>query len=181
MTIKKRQLNKEELDLWKLITKNDNKIGSYTDVIEETKTIKVRKKVEIRETIQVDNIEAKKNILNQDAIQVNKRMRAKLERGLIRPEVKLDLHGKTLIQARATLIDFVITSVKRGIRCILIITGKKKTYHGSKSIIREKLPLWLQEKELTGSILFHCYATTKDGADGARYILLRKKEKVFYD
>ena len=34
---------------------------------------------------------------------------------------------------------------------------------------------------IINSILFHCYATNRDGADGARYIMLRKKEKVFYD
>ena len=108
-------------------------------------------------------------------------MRTKAERGLIRPEAILDLHGKTSIQAKTTLIDFVKTNVKRGIRCILIITGKKKTDQGSKGVIREKLPQWLQEKDLFDCILYHCYATKKDGADGARYVLLRKKEKVFND
>ena len=49
-----------------------------------------------------------------------------------------------------------------------------------RGLIRENLPLWLKEYELFNYILFHCYAIKKDGDDGARYILLRKKDKVFY-
>ena len=39
----------------------------------------------------------------------------------------------------------------------------------------------INKYELFNYILFHCYAIKKDGDDGARYILLRKKDKVFYD
>ncbi len=179
MEFKKRKLNQEELQLWKLITKNDKKIGKYTEEYEQKEVI-IKEKREVKKKEGLHIPIQKRNLTNQP-IQINKRMKIKLERGLIRPQDKLDLHGKTLIQARSELINFVIASVNKGIRCILIITGKKKTYHGSKGIIREKLPSWLQEKELLKSVLFHCYATNRDGADGARYILLRKKEKVFYD
>ena len=76
---------------------------------------------------------------------------------------------------------FIKSCIDKNIRCILVITGKKKTLNGSKGLIRENLPLWLKEHELSNYILFHCYATKRDGDDGARYILLRKKDKVFYD
>ena len=92
----------------------------------------------------------------------------------------LDLHGKTLSAAKISLSQFINSSIKNNIRCILVITGKKKTLNGSRGLIRENLPLWLKENELVNYILFHCFATKKDGGDGARYILLRKKDKVFY-
>ena len=180
MEIKNRKLNKEELDLWKLITKDDTKIGSYIKNLEDTK-INNKKKIESYSKTKSTGKKNKVKKVLEESIQINKRMKVKLERGLIKPEARLDLHGKTLIQARAVLIDFVISSIKQDIRCILIITGKKKTKHGSRGIIRENLPRWLKEKELVNSILYHCYATNKDGEDGARYVLLRKKEKVFYD
>ena len=106
-------------------------------------------------------------------------MQIKLQRGIIRPEAKLDLHGKTLYEAKKSLLEFIKSSIHDNIRCILVITGKKKTLNGSKGLIRENLPLWLKEREFFNYILFHCYALKKDGDDGARYILLRKKDKVF--
>ena len=54
--------------------------------------------------------------------------------------------------------------------------GKEKDTKKKKEAPKtERTP---QEKELVNFILFHCYATKKDGDDGARYILLRKKDKV---
>ena len=108
-------------------------------------------------------------------------MKVKLIRGIIRPETKLDLHGSTLTEAKKSLLMFIKSCIDKNIRCILVITGKKKTLNGSKGLIRENLTLWLKEHELINYILFHCYATKRDGDDGARYILLRKKDKVFYD
>ena len=178
MQTKNRKLNKEELELWKLVTKNDKILGNYTKAVEKNSIINKKKpspeKKEKNETLD----EIKDNVLNKN-IQINNRMKVKLERGIIRPEIKLDLHGKTLIEAKQSLISFIKSCVDNNIRCILIITGKKKTLHGSKGLIRENLPIWLKDKELYNYVLYHCYATKKDGDDGARYILLRKKDRVF--
>ena len=180
MQTKNRKIKKEELELWKKVTEHDKMIGQYTTSVEEniiqqktpitSKTNKVNSKVK----------KIKPSFVKQD-YQINKRMKSKLERGLIRPEIKLDLHGKTLSEAKISLSEFINSSINNNIRCILVITGKKKTLNGSKGLIRENLPLWLKEDELSNYILAHCYATKRDGDDGARYILLRKKDKVFYD
>ena len=78
------------------------------------------------------------------------------ERGLIRPEIKLDLHGKTLSEAKNRS-HFIKSSINNNIRCILVITGKKKTLNGSRGLIRENLPLWLKENELF--IIFYFIVT----------------------
>ena len=179
MQTKKRKINKEELELWKKVTEHDRVIGQYTTSVEENK---IQKKKPITDKINKANSEVKeikRSFFKQD-YQINKRTKLKLERGLIRPEIKLDLHGKTLSEAKKALSHFIKTGIDNNIRCILVITGKKKTLSGSKGLIRENLPLWLKENELFNYILFHCYAIKKDGDDGARYILLRKKDKVFY-
>ena len=179
MQTKKRKIKKEELELWKKVTEHDKIIGEYNNSVEENI---IQQKAPIISKINKDNSkvkDAKRTFFNQD-YQINKRMKLKLERGLIRPEIKLDLHGKTLSEAKKSLSHFIKTSINNNIRCILVITGKKKTVNGSKGLIRENLPLWLKENEFYHFILFHCYAIKKDGDDGARYILLRKKDKVFY-
>ena len=180
MQTKNRKINKEELELWKKVTENDKILGQYTNSVEEKI---IQNPPPITTKMNKDNSkvkEIKRNFFEQD-YQINKRMKLKLERGLIRPEIKLDLHGKTLSEAKKSLSRFIKSSINNNIRCILVITGKKKTLNGSRGLIREKLPLWLKENELFNYILFHCYAIKKDGDDGARYILLRKKDKVFYE
>ena len=179
MQTKKRKIKKEELELWKKVTEHDKVIGQYTNSVEENI---IQQKLPITSKVNKDNFKVKdtKHTSFKQDYQINKRMKLKLERGLIRPEIKLDLHGKTLSEAKKSLSHFIKSSINNNIRCILVITGKKKTLNGSRGIIREKLPLWLKENELFNYILFHCYATKKDGDDGARYILLRKKDKVFY-
>ena len=179
MQTKNRKIKKEELELWKKVTEHDKLLGQYTTTVEESR---VSQKPPMTSNMNNDNSkvkEIKRSFYKQD-YQINKRTKLKLERGLIRPEIKLDLHGKTLSEAKKSLSNFIKSSINNNIRCILVITGKKKTLNGSSGLIRKNLPLWLKENELFNYILFHCYATKKDGDDGARYILLRKKDKVFY-
>ena len=178
MQTKNRKLNKEELELWKLVTKNDKILGNYKKAVEKTKIFN-KKKETPKKKEKNEILDSRKDTFLTKDIQINNRMKVKLERGIIRPEARLDLHGKTLIEAKQTLTSFIKSSVASNIRCVLIITGKKKTLHGSKGLIRENLPKWLKDKELYNYVLFHCYATKKDGDDGARYILLRKKDRVF--
>ena len=178
MQTKNRKINKEELELWKLVTKNDKVLGKYTNAVEEKKSPEARPLTS--KVLKVDKkSEEKKNNYFTQNIQINKRMQIKLQRGMIRPEAKLDLHGKALHEAKKSLSDFIKTCIQSNIRCILVITGKKKTLSGSKGLIRKNLPLWLKEHEFLNYILFHCYAIKKDGDDGARYVLLRKKDKVY--
>ena len=179
MQTKNRKIKKEELELWKKVTEHDKVIGQYTTSVEDNI---IQQKPPITPKLNKDNSKVKdikRSFFKQD-YQINKRMKLKLERGLIRPETKLDLHGKTLLEAKESLSQFIKSSINNNIRCILVITGKKKTLNGSSGLIRKNLPLWLKENELFNYILFHCYAVKKDGDDGARYILLRKKDKVFY-
>ena len=179
MQTKNRKINKEELELWKTVTKNDKVIGKYQANVTENRAHKIPSKTFEVTKNNTTGKEKHSKDLKQDS-HINKRMQVKLKRGLIRPEIKLDLHGKTLKEAKKSLSHFIKSCTQNNIRCVLVITGKKKTSIGSKGLIRENLPLWLREQELFNYILFHCYATKKDGDDGARYILLRKKDKVFY-
>ncbi len=176
---KNRKIKREELELWKKVTKHDKLLGQYSTSVEEKN---IQQKPSIAPKLNKDNLKVRdiKLSFSKPDYQINKRMKLKLERGLIRPETKLDLHGKNLSEAKKSLLQFIKSCINNNIRCILVITGKKKTLNGSSGLIRKNLPLWLKENELFNYILFHCYATKKDGDDGARYILLRKKEKVFY-
>ena len=178
MQKKNRKLDKEELELWKAITKNDIKFKSYVEDLQE-KTVVKNKEIKLPKI--KTNLSTKASIeknLTVAPIQVNKRMRAKLERGIIRPEDSLDLHGYSKIQAKDLLYNFIKKAVNNNKRCVLIITGKKNTTLGARGVLRKQLPSWLKENSLARMVLLDCYAAIRDGDDGARYDLLRKKEKV---
>jgi DNA-nicking Smr family endonuclease len=177
-----RKLNKKELDLWKEVTKDDTKINNYIseDMIENNintlnKEPTSNKKTSPSYTEKNQKLQDKL-FFNHQKLQVNKRMKSKFERGLIRPEAVLDLHGYNRVKAQETLESFIKTCIYEEKRCILVVTGKRKSTLGSKSILRELVPKWLNEKTYSSLILAHSYAIQRDGGDGARYILLRKKE-----
>ena len=174
-----RKLQKNELELWKEITKEDIKINDYISEEETQKKIcllkkkfKFKKNSDINE--EKNDLVFEKTELKEDNFQVNKRMKAKLGRGLIRPEATLDLHGYNRVEAEKALKVFINT-INQEKRCILIVTGKRYTTLGAKSILRELVPSWLDSRMLASLVLAHNYAVKKDGGDGARYVLLRKK------
>ena len=143
-----RKLNKKELDLWKAVTKNDKKLKSYTldYFYEGQKTSSKIKETENQSNLQEKTFEKdgsnfeeiKKNKTNykNQKLQINKRMRVKLERGLIRPEAVLDLHGFNRIDAQVSLKSFINTCINQEKRCILIVTGKKKNHFRSKKCFK---------------------------------------------
>ena len=82
-----RKLYKNELDLWKEVTKEDIKINSY--VSEDSTALKGRfaKKTSkaLKKNLKTVKKKSYETELIKSKLQVNKRMKVKLERGLIRP------------------------------------------------------------------------------------------------
>ena len=187
MKIKKRKLFERELKLWKQVTKNDKKFIPYIKeedtTRKETSFIKTINNNPVTTTQEIiKDINKSQPIRNPNHIfQANRKTISKLERGKLKPEAFIDLHGFSKTEARLEVFKFIKNSVNNEYRCVLIITGKKNTYTGAKGIIRKFLPEWLKEIEISNYILGHNYARIKDGADGARYVLLRKKNRVFGD
>lgn len=93
-----------------------------------------------------------------------------LRTGRIAYQAKLDLHGKTVEQARTALSDFLAHCKGQKYRSILIIHGKGKP-GGVPPILKNHLNSWLQQYP---DILAFCSALPSDGGTGALYILLKK-------
>ena len=185
MNNKTRKIKIDELNLWKKATRNDIKLNSYLEEEEtETKVKNTNKDLPLKRKKDLENInllanEKKYKILNNNQTpQANKSAILKLKRGKIPVEAILDLHGYNKNNARTAVRDFIKNSISKNIRCVLIITGKKNSYFGANSVLRKNLPDWLKEEDLSYYLLAHCFASIKDGGDGARYVLLRKKEKI---
>ncbi len=105
---------------------------------------------------------------------VDGRAAARLRRGRMRPEARLDLHGHTLDRAHRTLAGFIDRAAEDGRRCVLVITGKGNIGPAG-GTIRSEFPRWLNQPGLRPRILAFAEAQPKDGGAGAFYVLLRKR------
>lgn len=111
---------------------------------------------------------------------MDRRRFAKMKRGRLKPEARLDLHGLTLAQAHPALTRFILDGVSRGQRLVLIITGKGKSRPDSgpiperHGVLRHQVPHWLNSAPLKAHVLQITEAHVKHGGMGAYYVYLRR-------
>ena len=89
-------------------------------------------------------------------------------RGQLPVEATLDLHGMTQDRAHRQLNEFIQHAHMRGLRKVIIITGK------GQGILKNQTPRWLNDPILRPFIVSFSYAQPRDGGDGALYVLIRK-------
>jgi DNA-nicking Smr family endonuclease len=102
---------------------------------------------------------------------VQYKMLRKLRLGQYNIEAILDLHGKTVVEARESLSEFLLHCQQKSLRHVLIIHGKGQ--YSNQPILKNKLNHWLRQTE---QILAFCSASPKSGSSGALCVLLRRKE-----
>ena len=93
---------------------------------------------------------------------------ARLRRGRLEPEARIDLHGHSYDSAYRLLVVFLARSISEGKRLVLVITGKG-------GVLRNNLPLWLNGAELAGRVIGLREAHAKHGGGGAFYVALQKR------
>ncbi|UYV37305.1 Smr/MutS family protein [Rhodobacteraceae bacterium D3-12] len=113
-------------------------------------------------------------------VKMDRKAHAKLKRGKMKPEGKLDLHGMTLDQAHPRLLSFILRAQADGKRLVLVITGKGK--HRDEGgpipvrygVLRHQVPHWLSVPPLAQAVLQVAEAHLKHGGGGAYYVYLRR-------
>ena len=107
---------------------------------------------------------------------VDRRLGQRLKRGQLPIEARLDLHGRRRDDAHMALNAFLGDAQARGIRCVLIITGKgrRTPLEEPRSVLKAMLPRWLNEPPNRNRILAFAHARPQHGGEGAYYVLLRK-------
>ncbi|HVS26475.1 MAG TPA: Smr/MutS family protein [Burkholderiales bacterium] len=83
---------------------------------------------------------------------------------------QLDLHGQNREEARSSLVAFLNTSIKRGLRCVRIIHGKGLGSKNRVPVLKHKVRGWLIKRE---EILAFCEAPPVDGGSGVLIVLLK--------
>jgi len=107
---------------------------------------------------------------------MDKRQAARLRKGRLPIEGRIDLHGKTSVEAHDALKAFVTRAHRAGKRCVLVITGKgsRSGADGKAGILRQVVPRWLNEPAFRPLILAFTHARPEDGGEGALYVLLKR-------
>ena len=98
------------------------------------------------------------------------------------PDARLDLHGMTENAAHRALATFLRGAQARGLRLLLVVTGKGKPASpdepfdmGSRrGVLKTMTPRWLAEPAFAPFIADVRSAHRKHGGDGAYYVYLRK-------
>ena len=105
----------------------------------------------------------------------------KIGRGKKKPEGKLDLHGMTVDEAQHEVSHFIVRSVMKQRRLVLIVTGKGQRYSRDTfsfepvGILKRMLPIWLSKPPLSSDVLDFIEAHQHQGGSGAYYVRLRRK------
>lgn len=116
----------------------------------------------------------------EPALRMDAKAFARLSRGKIAPEARIDLHGMTLAEAQPELTRFILDSHARGRRLVLVITGKGRPAEDigpiplRTGVLRQQLPLWLSREPLRSVVLQTAEAHVRHGGGGAFYVYLRR-------
>lgn len=99
----------------------------------------------------------------------------KLARGRLPIDGRIDLHGLTQSEAHNLLFGFLVRAHERGLRHVLVITGKGGS-RGSLGVLKRLVPDWLAKPEFRFLISGYEDAARGHGGEGALYIRLRREK-----
>lgn len=100
-------------------------------------------------------------------------VKRKLSRGALALEARIDLHGMFQSEAHTVLLDFIIRAHERGLRHVLVITGKGSSM-GSEGALKRAVPLWFSKPEFRFFISSYEMAARNHGGEGAFYVRLAR-------
>ncbi|HMO75357.1 MAG TPA: Smr/MutS family protein [Sphingopyxis sp.] len=109
----------------------------------------------------------------------------RLRKGLVRPDMSIDLHGHSLASAQALLDESIHRALIRGARVLLVVAGRLRpgadrlpVMHGDprpRGAIRASLPDWLAVSPHADRIVALRPAHISHGGAGAVYVILRRE------
>lgn len=193
----RRRLKPEEIELW-------SKITEQTDALRRTQTFDpeafapppMAKKPQPQAPLKLDGKSppqpAARKIsydlmpslpvrLQKTPVQMDRKTFARMIRGKLQPDARIDLHGMTADRAHAALTRFILSSSSAGKRLVLVITGKGKDRDDGGPIpvrygvLRHQVPQWLGNAPLGPLVMQVTQAHISHGGSGAYYVYLRRQ------
>lgn len=98
----------------------------------------------------------------------------KLKQGKYQQEARLDLHRRTVDQARIEVFDFIRQSYRYDLRVVVIVHGRGTHNQSQQALLKSYVNKWLPEMD---EVQAYCSAQPQHGGLGAVYVQLKKSEK----
>lgn len=133
--------------------------------------------------VSVDLAEPVGDRLARNPVQMDRKLHKTMMRGKLEPEGRIDLHGMTTAQAHQALIGFIFSAHARGLRLVLVITGKGRTKARDTvapmpvraGVLKHEVPMWLRSAPMSSMVLELRESHRSHGGTGAYYVYLRKR------
>jgi len=133
--------------------------------------------------VHLDLAEPVSDRLARQPVAMDKKLHKSMMRGKLLPEARIDLHGMTVAQAHQALIGFILSAQTRGLRLVLVITGKGRNKAPDHSapmparagVLKHEVPQWLRAAPLGPLVQELRESHQKHGGTGAYYVYLRKR------
>lgn len=105
---------------------------------------------------------------------IERPVQKKIAKGRLQLEARIDLHGLVQSEAHAMLLGFLVHAHERGLRHVLVITGKGSSM-GSEGALKRAVPLWFSKPEFRFLISGYETASRGHGGEGALYVRLARR------
>ncbi|HXD91238.1 MAG TPA: Smr/MutS family protein [Candidatus Binataceae bacterium] len=105
------------------------------------------------------------------------RVVTRLRRGEFSMQGHLDLHGMIQPDAKEALGQFIVDSVRKGLRAVAVVHGRGLRSPGGQPVLKHAVAQWLSHGLMGGYVLAFTTAQAYDGGAGAVWILLRRERK----
>ena len=190
----RRRVKPDELDLWNQVARTTERLAPpKREPILDVPTQKKPKKspqpiapftlgavpTETREMRDV--LPALSDRLRSAPVKMDAKSYKGMQRGKLKPEGRIDLHGMTVAEAHPALISFVMSAHSSGKRLVLVITGKGGRREELDSFtpqrmgaLKRQVPHWLTMQPCASCVLQVSEAHIRHGGSGAYYVYLRR-------
>jgi DNA-nicking Smr family endonuclease len=115
-------------------------------------------------------------------VELDPRLVSRLRRGEFSVQSHIDLHGMTQIDAKEALTRFILESVRKGHRTVLVVHGRGLRSPGGQPVLKHAAAQWLSHGTIGGYVLAFTTARAYDGGAGAVWVLLkRERQRAKFD
>ncbi|WP_113434416.1 Smr/MutS family protein [Rhizobium sp. SYY.PMSO] len=181
---KERKLSTEDRILWGKVAKSTRPMpGRMTDIeafeaalqaeAESEENIRAAKAKAAPVTAQAQEVPATAKQPAGRHHPLERPVKRKIAKGRLALEARIDLHGLIQSEAHGMLLDFLLRAHGRGLRHVLVITGKGSSM-GSEGALKRAVPLWFSKPEFRFLISSYETAAQHHGGEGALYIRLSR-------
>jgi DNA-nicking Smr family endonuclease len=108
---------------------------------------------------------------------IDPRLVTRLRRGEFALQGHIDLHGMVRNDAKVALANYIVDSVRKGHRAVLIVHGRGRGSPGGHPVLKHSTAQWLSHGTISGYVLAFTTARPADGGAGAMYVLLRRERR----